>query len=164
MRTKLLGVGILSLVAMAWSAADAQAGLFGHRNKNGCTQYNAFSPYCCGDVVCGCCDAPHRRHGHHGWGGCCGGCGPVSQSCGLGTGAPGAPTGMAGAPVIVPDNSGYAPLPVIRNTTYMGQQLYGVQPTGYFPGYYPQASYPMNYNPYPMYPSMPAPSYWYGSR
>lgn len=185
MKKKLLRLAFLSLVGLALSASASQAGFFRNLCCNRCAThivvrpYNAFTPFCYGNMVCdGCCPTPF----------CASGCGPGGSGCGpamaplavnYGFGCQQSPMlypGAPGSPVLLPGNPGYAPgyapMPAapVNNTTYLNQQPYGVQPAGYNPGYaypgygyYPQQPYPMN-NYYQQYQQMPSPYYWYQGR
>lgn len=160
MKNKLLIVGILSLLGMALSAADVQAGNLGHwRNRFStritCRPYNAFTPFCYGNLVCdGCCAIPSCNAG-----GCFTGmgppAGPACSALGMNQGFAyhGAPQYMPmyqqGSPVVLPANPGYAPMAPVGGA-YMGQPSNGVQPAGYNPGY---GYYPM-----------PSPYYWQTGR
>ncbi len=183
MKLKLFALGGLCLVGWALSACQASAfGVFPHCfHKNYsvivCRPYNAFTPICCGNVVCdGCCPSPY-----------CGGpsCQLPIQNCfapacgGLTYGpnsfvpyAVSQPQ-MMQTPAIPTQNApSFTPPPPLPNTVYnqtsMGYPAQGmvpVQPASYYPPQYP--TYPTNFYPvnnYPMVPPMPmqVPSYWYG--
>jgi len=80
-------------------------------------------------------------------------------------GGPGAP------PAFTPPTPTPAPGPQAQaypNQAYPSPiQTAGYRPAyypTYAPNYYPAPSYGYGYPSYPMYPPMPAPSYWYGGR
>jgi len=189
MKTKILTLGVLSLVGWALSASNALAlwPHWLHHNccNNACRPYNAFSPVCC-PMPC-CCMAPF-----------CGGgvCPPPIQSClPMFSGgdccdtscSPSLPSYSASGPaVMMPSPSSQPPMGITPNFTpqlptpnavynntsmrYAPPTPYGVQPAGYNPGYnpsYPVNTNPMNYYPvnnYPMVPAVPVPSYWYNGQ
>jgi hypothetical protein len=190
MKTKILALAVLSMVAWLLSASNASAFLpCFHRNYSVivCRPYNAFTPMCYGNVVCdGCCPSPYCGAGS---------CQPPIQRClppmcGDGGCMPGANSFAAAGPMMMPmpvplpfaqpapqpmpNGPNFTPPPPtptpnpgpeLNQTTmrWNPQAMYGVQPAGYYPSYYP--AYPVNYYPvnnYPTAPSMPAPYYWYG--
>jgi hypothetical protein len=178
MKMKLFALGGLCLVGWALSACQASAfGLFPccfHKNYSVivCRPYNAFTPICCGNVVCdGCCPSPY-----------CGGptCQLPIQNCfasaygGQSCCVPYAASQLSSQPSAIPTQNAptFTPPPPLPNTVYNqtsmrypAQGMYPVQPAAYYPPQYP--TYPMNFYPvnnYPMVPPMPmqVPSYWYG--
>jgi hypothetical protein len=194
MKIKILAPTFLSLIGWAVSAGSASAWeLFPccfHRHYSViiCRPYNAFTPICCGNMVCdGCCPSPFS---------CGSPCAAPIQRClppmcapGCGDYAYASPTPMM-SPMMAPSPTGpglqappapggpgFAPPPPTPaqtlNQAAVGvnpQAMYGVQPVGYNPNYYPQYPmnyYPVNYNPnynYPMAPAVPVPYYWYNGR
>ncbi len=195
MKMKSLALGVLSLVGLVLSSSNASAFfLFPQCFHHDCSvivcrPYNAFTPICCGTMMCnGCCPsfcggggcarqtAPAYPTMFTG-GICCDSSCPVFEgTCAATPGmmmqAPSTPsmTPMPTAPSFTPPAP--TPSPVFNQTSMRRNvQGNGVQPAGYNPAYpmnyYPTTSYPTNYYPaanYPMAPAMPVPSYWYNTK
>jgi hypothetical protein len=186
MKRRILALAVLSVLGWALSAGNASAFfLFPHcfhRNYSVivCRPYNAFTPMCYGSVVCdGCCPSPFCGGGCCQppiYSGCCdGGCLPNHSAYAAGPAmilpGPSNPVPAQTAPPL-PGGPNFTPppptpIPAYNQTSlrWNSQAPYGVQPAGYYPGYYP--AYPMSYYPvanYPTGPSAPAPYYWYNGQ
>jgi hypothetical protein len=155
MKLKLCVLTALSLAGLALSAAPSSAGWLCHHcgcncysTVITCRPYNAFTPVCCGSLVCdGCCPfgSPNLPSGVA--------CSPMMGNPLLGMNHDMAAfNSVYQQPMMVPAPAGALPAqPMPTNLQTQAPMGYPLQPTGYQQGYYPMY--------YPMVPQQQFPGY-----
>lgn len=167
MKLKLFVLTALSLAGVALSAAPASAGwLCRHFCHNRCSMtvvcrpYNAFTPVCCGSLVCdGCCPISCSNLGN---GACCSpGLGnPLLAMCHDPAGINAVARQMQPMMMQAPMMAMPAPQMPMNMQTQM-PMTYPVAPAGYQQAMTP-VYYPIMPNTMPMNPYQQVPAYWYG--